>query len=111
MDMKPLPFEAQLQLNVLYSQREGIEMKMLYLLAKHYRKNLADPSDKEELEGELEDLVDAYDEQDVELPGGMPEPTTDLQAMLAEHHELGLRILDIQDAHVLPPPGDQGEAE
>ena len=90
-------------------QRQAKWEQMLAHLCDEYDLGpLSDLSDdrRQELEGELEDHVDQWNETE---PVSGHRPSTPFQKMLAEHHELGEQLLDILDDENpdIPDPEDE----
>jgi hypothetical protein len=55
---------------------------------------------------EVEELVENWEEADIDNPSGVPAKTP-LQVLLAEHHELGEELLDLLDTYFLPNGGEE----
>lgn len=96
--LKPTPEEAA-KLAELHRQRGAKMDEIVALLA--WRLGYGDPAtlsadQRDAIETEAEQVVDRWME-DAEMADPPSEPTTPLQRLLREHHDLGEMILDIQD--------------
>lgn len=96
-DRLVIPEKLRPRWRTLHLERDALFLQILnHLRPQHGHAELSVLNDEaaDALTLEAEELVEKYDEADV---GGQPQMVTDLWRTLREHHEIGERIMDIQD--------------
>jgi hypothetical protein len=97
--------EESKKLDDLHGQREVLFSEVALIIASqlgYAPKNVDDlaklsEAEKASIEAETEDAVDRWDEDVESEDNPPPKLSIPLQVLLRKHHELGQKILDIQD--------------
>lgn len=85
------------EIDGLNEQRNTLHEQICALVASRMSADLSNANQRQQIEAEVEEMIEAFDEADNERVNGVP-VTDELTALLAKHHQIGEGIMFALDS-------------